>query len=53
MENSGIKVSLGELAGRTPHLITCQNIVVDGVKYDLLSMNDWKKDWAGILKEQT
>lgn len=44
--------ALGELASRAPHLITCQNIAVDGVKYDLLSMDDWKKDWERILKEQ-
>lgn len=41
---------LGELASRAPHLITCQNIAVDGVKYDLLSMNDWKKDWERIFR---
>lgn len=41
---------LGELASRAPRLITCQNIVVDGVKYDLLSMNDWKKDWEKIFR---
>lgn len=40
-----------EIAKRAPHVITCQNIVVNGVQYNLMSMDNWQADWARILGE--
>lgn len=42
---------LDELMERAPGLITSQHIAVKGVKYNLLSMDNWKRDWAVILGE--
>lgn len=39
-----------ELVKRAPHIITSQNIAVKGVRYSLLSMEDWQGDWAKILE---
>lgn len=41
---------LEEMAKRAPHIITSQNIAVKGIRYNLLSMEDWKRDWAKILE---
>lgn len=38
-----------EIAKRMPHVIRQQHIVVNGEKFDLLSMNNWQADWARIL----
>ena len=38
-----------EIAKRAPHVITNQNIIVDNVRYNLLSMDNWQADWARIL----
>ncbi len=43
--------ALSEMTARAPHIITSQYIVVKGVKYNLLSMEDWQRDWAYILEE--
>ncbi len=43
--------ALSEMVARAPHIITSQYIVVKGVKYNLLSMDDWQRDWANILEE--
>lgn len=43
--------ALSEMAVRAPHIITSQYIVVKGVKYNLLSMDNWQGDWACILEE--
>lgn len=40
-----------EIAKRAPHVITYQNIMVNGVQYNLLSMDNWQADWARILSE--
>lgn len=42
--------ALDELMDRAPGLITSQYIAVKGVKYNLLSMDNWKKDWEVILE---
>ncbi len=36
---------------RAPHIITSQYISVKGIKYNLLSMDNWQEDWARILEE--
>lgn len=38
-----------EIAKRMPHVIRQQHIVVNGEKFDLLSLDDWQADWARIL----
>lgn len=40
-----------EIASRAPHVITNQNIMVNGMHYNLLSMDNWQADWAKILGE--
>ena len=40
-----------EIARRAPHVITSQNIMVDNMRYNLLSMDNWQADWARILGE--
>ena len=40
-----------EIAKRAPHVITYQNIVVSGVQYNLMSLNNWQADWARMLGE--
>ena len=40
-----------EIAKRASHVITYQNIVVNGIQYNLMSMNNWQADWARILGE--
>lgn len=40
-----------EIAKRAPHVITSQNIVVNGIPYDLLKLDNWQADWKKILKE--
>ena len=40
-----------EIARRAPHVITSQNIMVDNMRYNLLSMDNWQADWAKILGE--
>lgn len=40
---------LEEMVKRAPHIITGQNIAVKGIRYNLLSMEDWQGDWAKIL----
>ena len=39
-----------EMVRRAPHIITSQNISVKGIRYNLLSMNDWRKDWESIFE---
>lgn len=39
-----------EVAKRVPHVIRYQNIVVNGEKFDLLSMDNWQADWKRILE---
>lgn len=39
-----------EMVARAPHIITAQNIAVNGARYNLLSMDNWKEDWAKILE---
>lgn len=41
---------LDEMAKRAPHIITSQNISVKGVRYNLLSMDNWRADWARIFE---
>lgn len=41
-----------EIAKRNPRVIRYQYIVVNGEKFDLLSLNDWQADWRKILGEQ-
>lgn len=43
--------AIEEMIRRAPHIITNQNIAVDGVTYNLLSMNNWQEDWRRILGE--
>lgn len=38
-----------EIARRVPHVIRYQNIVVNGEKFDLLSMDNWQEGWRRIL----
>lgn len=38
-----------EIAKRAPHVITNQNIMVNNMRYDLLSMDNWQADWKKIL----
>ena len=40
-----------EMVKRAPHIITSQYISVKGIKYNLLSMDNWQEDWARILEE--
>lgn len=40
---------LDEMTKRAPHIITSQNISVKGIRYNLLSMDNWRADWARIL----
>lgn len=40
---------LEEMRKGAPYIIPYQNIVVNGVQYDLMSMNNWQADWARIL----
>lgn len=42
---------LEEMVKRAPHIITSQNIAVNGVPYNLLSMDNWQADWVRILGE--
>lgn len=42
---------LEEMVKRAPHIITSQNIAVNGVPYNLLSMDNWQEDWRRILEE--
>ena len=42
---------LEEMIKRAPHIITSQNIAVNGVPYNLVSMDNWQADWARILGE--
>ncbi len=42
---------LAEMVKRVSHIITCQKILVHGVGYNLLSMDDWQEDWERIFKE--
>lgn len=42
---------LEEMIKRAPHIITSQNIAVNGVPYNLISMDNWQMDWARILGE--
>lgn len=41
-----------EIAKRAPHVIRQQYIMVNGEKFDLLSMDNWQEGWRKILKEQ-
>jgi hypothetical protein len=43
--------TLEEMRKRAPHIIPYQNIVVNGIQYNLMSMNNWQADWARILGE--
>lgn len=38
-----------EIAKRVPNVIRQQHIVVNGEKFDLLSMKNWREDWNRIL----
>lgn len=38
-----------EIAKRVPNVIRQQHIVVNGEKFDLLSMKNWQEDWNRIL----
>lgn len=42
---------LEEMRMRAPHIIPCQKVMADGITYDLLSLDDWRGDWARILGE--
>ena len=39
-----------EIARRVPHVIRQQHIVVNGEKFDLLSLQNWREDWNRILR---
>lgn len=41
---------LDEMTKRAPHIITSQNISVKGMRYNLLSMDNWRADWARIFE---
>lgn len=41
--------TIEELRKRVPHIIPFQNIVVNGMQYNLLSMDNWQTDWVRIL----
>jgi len=41
---------IAEMVARAPHIITSQNIIAKGVRYNLLSMESWQRDWANILE---
>lgn len=41
---------ISEMLKRAPYIITSQNIAVKGVGYNLLSMDNWKDDWAKIME---
>lgn len=40
---------LEEIGKRMPRFIPFQNIVVNGIRYDLLSLQNWREDWNRIL----
>lgn len=40
---------LEEMRKRTPYIIPYQNIVVNGIQYNLLSLENWQADWTRIL----
>lgn len=40
-----------EITKRVPHVITSQNIVVNGIQYDLVNLENWQADWKKITKE--
>lgn len=40
---------LTEMTGRAPRIIPYQNIVVNGIQYNLMSLDNWQADWARIL----
>lgn len=40
---------LEEIGKGAPYIIPYQNIVVNGVPYNLLSLENWQADWARIL----
>lgn len=40
---------LEEMRKGAPYIIPYQNIVVNGIQYNLLSMDNWQEDWARIL----
>lgn len=37
-----------EIRKRAPHIIPFQNIVVNGIQYNLISMENWQEDWRRI-----
>lgn len=39
---------LEEIRKRAPHIIPFQNIVVNGIQYNLISMENWQEDWRRI-----
>ncbi len=39
-----------EIVKRVPNVITQQHIVVNGEKFDLLSLQNWREDWNRILR---
>lgn len=41
--------TLTEMTGRAPHIIPYQNIVVNGMQYNLMSLDNWQADWARIF----
>lgn len=41
--------TIEELRKREPHIIPFQNIVVNGIQYNLMSMDNWQADWVRIL----
>ena len=42
---------IAEMVARAPHIITSQYIAVKGVRYNLLSMDNWQRDWENILED--
>lgn len=40
---------LETMRARAPHIIPIQNIMANGVRYDLMSMDNWQEDWKRIL----
>lgn len=43
---------ISEMIARAPHIITSQYIAVKGVRHNLLSMDNWRQEWANILEEE-
>lgn len=43
------KRTVEEITKRVPNVIRQQHIVVNGEKFDLLSMKNWQEDWKKIL----